>query len=171
MKNEKAKLLLLPVCVLLGIVLLFAFVSFSHNYLSDYFVQNSKELIGQKIDLKKFSEHIGDSRLLGFSKAHGDLKAQIIFWSMTCSPCLEKLSQTKNISDQDLVLVVNVDEASQSHEASQVLAQLAPQFNFYQDKEGFLLKTFKIDYLPAYVTLDSQGTVLDIQAGPSVFGK
>lgn len=135
-------------------------------------MQNSKELIGKKIDLAKLSEHLGDSRLLGFSQAHGELKTQIVFWSLSCSPCLEKLSKSQDKSTTtaraDVVVVVNVDDESQAEEAAKVLQQLAPQFGFYQDKAEYLLKTFKIDYLPAYVTLDGKGTILDIKAGPSV---
>lgn len=166
-KQQKAQWILMPLCVLLGTFLLFAFVSVSHNYLSDYLVQNSKELIGQKIDLAKLAEHLGDSRILGYSSAHGGSKTKIVFWSLSCSPCLEKLSKFNLSAHTDLIIPVNVDLEKDIEEAQRILLQLAPQFSFYHDRNRFFLDTLKIDYLPAYVTLDAQGFVRELRAGPN----
>ncbi|MCC6138593.1 MAG: TlpA family protein disulfide reductase [Bdellovibrionaceae bacterium] len=172
MDYKKAKLLLMPLCVLLGTVLLFAFVNYSHTYLSDYFIQNSKSLLGQKLDLSKLAEKLGDSRVVGFSQAHGGtdvtLDTQLVFWSLTCSPCLEKLSSTKIRSNGNLVIPVNVDPETDIEEATATLQKLAPHLNFYHDKDRYLMNTLKVDYLPTYVIIDKKGFIKEILSGPSV---
>ena len=158
--------------MLFGTVLLFSFVNVSHNYLSDYFIQNSKNLIGQKVDLRKLAEHLGDSSILGFSQAHGNLKTplntKVIFWSLTCSPCLEKLSKLAEQSSGDMIVPVNVDTYEEKEQSEAMLKKLAPQYSFYHDKEQFMMKSFKIDYLPTYVVLDSEGFIREIKSGPSI---
>jgi hypothetical protein len=166
--ENKTKLMLMPLCVLLGTVLLFAFVSVSQNYLSDYFVRNSKSLVGQKVDLEKLAERLGDSRILGYTKAHSTLDVQIVFWSLSCSPCLEHLSSSKMKSSGNLILPVNVDKPEDADAAEKMLQQLAPQFTFYQDRNEFMMKTFKVDYLPTYVVIDHKGFIKDVKAGPQV---
>lgn len=169
MDNQKAKLLLMPLCVLVGTVLLFAFVNFSHGYLSDYFIQNSKSLIGQKVDLAKLSDHLGDSRVLGFATAHGDQQVQLSFWSLSCSPCLERLAKYDNVhSATKLIIPVNVDPESDIEEAEATLKKLAPSFTFYHDKNRFMMNTFKVDYLPTYVVLDNKGFIREILSGPAI---
>lgn len=156
----------MPLCVLLGTVLLFAFVNYSHDYLSDYFIRNSKPLIGQKVDIGQLAEHLGATQMTEWVQTKPNADTRIVFWSLTCSPCLEKLSKLTPTSTDQIVIPVNVDPYSDIQESEKVLKSLAPQFAFYHDKERFMMNTFKVDYLPTYVVLDSKGFIKQVLAGP-----
>ncbi len=133
-------------------------------------MENSKDLIGHKIDLSKLSEQLGDSRVLALSQEASQQPVakpiQLVFWSLSCSPCLEKLAVAPSATSQS-VFTINVDRPEEAPEARETLKKLAPQFEFYQDKNERLIKTFKLDYLPAVVILDKSGTVVSIKAGPN----
>lgn len=159
----------MPVCVLLGTLLLFAFVNFSHSYLSEYFVRNSKDLIGQKVDLTKLSDRLGDSRTLGFATAHNGLNIQLAFWSLSCSPCLEKLAKYEaGPTPANLIIPINVDPEKDIEEAKATLNKLAPSMTFYHDFDRSMMTTFKVDYLPTYVIIDNKGFIKEILSGPTV---
>lgn len=107
--------------------------------------------------------------MVGFGRAHGGaLRTQLVFWSLTCSPCLEKLSRSEIRSNGNLIVPINVDPASDVEEATATLKKLAPHLTFYHDRDRYLMETLKIDYLPTYVIIDEKGFIADIQSGPSI---
>lgn len=128
-------------------------------------MQNSKSLIGQKVDLQKLSEHLGEKQLLEFTSAHGHLGLELVFWSTSCSPCLKHLSSLQRQSSGRLIIPINTDPLQERDAAEKTLHEMAPQYSFYRDNDGIMLKAFKIDYLPAVVFLSRQGIIENMKAG------
>lgn len=120
------------------------------------------------MDLAKLAEHLGATQMTEWVQKKPEADTRIVFWSLTCSPCLEKLATLTPTSTDQIVIPVNVDPYNDIAESEKVLKQLAPQFSFYHDKERFMMDTFKVDYLPTYVVLDSRGFIKDILAGPRI---
>ncbi len=118
------------------------------------------------MDLSKLAEHLGAQQMTEWAAAKPEADTKIVFWSLTCSPCLEKLTTLTPISTDQIVIPVNVDPYSDIEESQKVLKKLAPEFAFYHDKERFMMDTFKLDYLPTYLIIDNRGFIKDVLAGP-----
>lgn len=113
--------------------------------------------------MDKLAQHLEDAR---FEQKNIHTQTQLLFWSLSCSPCLEKLTHLAQSSER-LIVPINVDSEDQLLQAQEVFKKLAAQFVFYQDKKNFLMNMFKVDYLPTYVLLDTNGFVAEIKAGPN----
>lgn len=162
---KKYQWILLPVCLIVGILLLFSFVKISQGYLSEYLVENSKSFLGQKLDLKSVAEHLGDTGLAEFAKSPKDVPVILVFWSSTCIPCLEELPHLEEKNPGALIVPINADMPEMLEDAQATFARLAPRFSFRHDGEQFLQKSLKINYLPTHVILDSQGFIKQFQSG------
>lgn len=156
---KKLNYFLLPACLVLGVGILFAFVKTSQNYLSDYLTENSKDLIGQKIDLKALSKILQDQRV-------GEPQQEIllVFWSTTCTPCLQELPSLEEKKNR-LVIAINTDRKEHRADAERAFKILAPKFRFFGDELEVLQKNFKIKFVPTHITISSEGLIENIQVG------
>lgn len=141
------------------------FVSLSQIYLSDYLIENSKDHIGEKIDPAKLSELIGMPELTA-----SPLPSVLIFWSVSCAPCLKKL---KNLPDIGLgaadgarrIIPINTDAETSIENAKTVLSEFLPKQPFYHDRGRNLVTQLEIDYLPTNIYLAADGTIEKIAVG------
>lgn len=120
------------------------------------------------MELAKLAEHLEAPQMMEWINSKPGADTKIVFWSLTCSPCLEKLTTLDPTSSQEVIVPVNVDPYSDKEQSAETLKKLAPKFSFYHDKERFMMDTFKVDYLPTYVLIDSKGFIKDILSGPSI---
>ncbi|MBY0385011.1 hypothetical protein K2X05_07620 [bacterium] len=161
MNLKNSKWLLLPACLLLGLALLVAFVSISQNYLSDYLIRNSKTHLGQKIDPEKLSRVLNAPEM-----TTSPSPLLLVFWSMTCSPCLEKL---KKLPDQSLtgyrLLPINTDPENLIPAAQKIFSSHLPNQPFYHDPQKTLVTELEINYLPTNIYLSIDGTIEKIEIG------
>jgi len=162
---KKNQWILMPICLVFGLALLFAFVRASQSYLSDYLVQNSKSLVGQKLDLAALSEHLKDPRLAEFAKTPTRDQVVFAFWAVHCAPCLKDLPKLAKEHSDALVVVINTDTEDKKAEAEATLKQLAPEFPFTYDQDRRLEKQLKITYLPSHVYIDREGNIKKFTAG------
>ena len=165
MHLKKYQWFLLPACLVLGIGLLFAFVSLSQDYLSEYLVENSKPLLGQKLDLANLASHLKDSRLAEFAKNPPKSDVILIFWSSTCAPCLTELPRLSADNPGVLLVPINTDPEGGEAAAAKTLSDLAPEFPFLHDSKRFLEESLKITYLPTHVTIDRDGFIKKFHVG------
>ncbi|MBY0315926.1 MAG: TlpA family protein disulfide reductase [Bdellovibrionales bacterium] len=145
--------------LIFGLWLLFAFVRSSQDILSGSLLENSKELIGQRLELKELADMLQDQRI-----AQPGMSLLLVFWSTTCAPCLEELPQLS--AKPDVVVVpINTDRKDFLVDAERVAKILAPQFRFISDAEGYVQKQFKIKFVPTHVSIDPSGIIQDIRIG------
>jgi len=148
-----------------GIGLLFSFVKYSQDYLSEYRIENSKPFLGQKLDLAAIAEHLGDPGLADFAKNPRNVPLILVFWSSTCIPCLQELPGLQADHPGAFVLPINTDPPELLEEAERNFKLLAPGFAFRHDGEQKLTKGMKITYLPTQVTVDPQGIIKNFHVG------
>lgn len=136
-------------------------VSFSQNYLSDYVIRNSKAHTGQKIDPEKLAELLGAPQI-----ASSPTPTVLVFWSVTCAPCLEKLKDLPDLSRGDKrVVPINTDAENMSEVAQKILSAALPNQPFYRDRDKILETELEIEYLPTNVYLAADGTIEKIEMG------
>lgn len=165
MEIPKTRWFLLPLCLLFGLTLLFAFVRLSQNYLSGYMVRNSTPLLGQKLEWKSLSEHLEDPRLADFPGASPQKEVLLVFWSTSCAPCLSDLPQLKTEHPEALIVAINTDTEDDWEHAEKISKLLAPDIPFLKDRRRFLETQLKIDYLPTHVLASADGTLLKFTVG------
>lgn len=169
MKTKPLRLFLLPACLILGVVLLVTFVSLSQKYLSGYLVENSKTLLGNKLDLSQVAAHLQDERLASFAKAPTESPVIFVFWSSTCAPCLEDMPKVSELHPGALLVPINTDVPTELASAELTLETLAPGFPFLHDKDRFLETSLKISHLPTHVIIDSQGFIKEFRSGRQTY--
>lgn len=161
MNLKNSKWLLLPACLLLGLALLVTFVSISQNYLSEYLIRNSKTHLGQKIDPEKLSRLLKAPEILA-----NPSPLLLVFWSTTCSPCLEKI---KNLPDQSLnrrrLIAINTDPENLIPAAQKIFSAYLAQLPFYHDPQKILVTELEINYLPTNIYLSSEGIIEKVEIG------
>lgn len=155
MALKNRRWLLLPACLLLGVAILIAFVKTSQSYLSDYLIRNSKPLIGQKLDLEPLGRHLEAPQIT----PNLNSPLVLVFWSMSCAPCLKNLGKLQDLHPGALVVAINTDESGDLEQARKISKELAPEQSFHHDKNRFLEKTLKIDYLPTHVLINNEGFI------------
>ncbi len=161
MISKRHHWILLPASLLVGLVLLATFVKISQNYLSEHLVQNSKALVGQKLDFASLGNHLGDQRLTASMAA----PVVLVFWSVTCAPCLRELPGLQVREKDSLIVPINTDPPEQIAHASKIYAAMIPNVPFFHDKNRYLQDSLKIDYLPTHVHLDAQGFIQSFKVG------
>lgn len=122
-------------------------------------VENSKDLIGQKLEIAGLASYLRDQSLVSQPQ---DLL--LVFWSTTCSPCLQELP-TLSQGGQYKVIPINIDRLEHQADAERVFKILAPSFQFVNDSDEFLQKSFKIKYVPTNVWITSAGVIDKIKIG------
>jgi hypothetical protein len=105
---------------------------------------------------------------MGFFSSLNGRNVQLSFWSLSCSPCLEKLAKYETSHNTNLIIPINVDPEKDIPEAKATLNKLAPSMDFYHDFDRSMMTTFKVDYLPTYVVIDDKGFIKEILSGPSI---
>lgn len=159
---KNSKWILLPACLVLGLALLITFVSISQDYLSEYLVRNSKDHIGQKLDPLKLADFLEEPLL----KAQPGTPSLLVFWSVTCAPCIEKLKDLQDLGREGRnVFAINTDETSSLELAQKIFSNHLPEARFFHDKQKILQTQLGIDYLPTYVYLSNDGTIEKITIG------
>jgi thiol-disulfide isomerase/thioredoxin len=128
-------------------------------------VENSKTLLGEKLDLGNVAKHLGDARLSEFAKSPGTNDVILVFWSSTCIPCLQELPKLSEQYPGGLVVPINTDNKDEQASAKTSLQLLAPDFPFLHDADRFLEKSLKIRYLPTLITVDPEGIIKKFTAG------
>lgn len=137
------------------------FVSISQSYLSEYLVRNSKDRVGERLEPQKLAELLDEPRL-----ASPPGPSVLVFWSVTCAPCLEKLKDLPDLSRGDRkVFPINTDPESALPAAKQILASSLPGQTFLHDRNKTLETELEIDYLPTHVYLAADGTIEKIEIG------
>lgn len=168
LKNHKW--LLMPICLVLGLGMLFGFVSYSQGYLSGYLNENSKDVVGKSIDLKNLAAHLQDERITEFAQKTENPTFGLIFWSVTCAPCLNDLAQLKLPQGDTLLVPINTDGPSQMEEAHAIFSKIVKNdYPFLHDANQYLEKQFKIKYLPTHVYIDKAGTIIKHEVGEKPF--
>lgn len=161
MDLKTSKWILLPACLFLGLALLVTFVSISQDYLSEYLVRNSKDRVGEKLDPQKLSELLEEPRL-----ATPPSPSVLVFWSVSCAPCLEKLKDVPDLGRGGRnVFPINTDPDETHPAAKQILASAMPGQAFLHDRNKTLETELEIDYLPTHVYLAVDGTIEKIEIG------
>jgi thiol-disulfide isomerase/thioredoxin len=160
-EQKNSKWILLPACLFLGLALLVTFVSISQDYLSEYLVQNSKNHLGKLLDRQKLSTLLKAPEISDNSK-----KMVLVFWSVSCAPCLEKLKDLPDLGREDrIVLPINTDPEESAELAQKLLKASLPGQRFLRDSEKVLVTELEIDYLPTNVFLSADGTIEKIEIG------
>lgn len=159
----------MPACLVVGLGILFAFVSTSQSYLSEYLNENSKELVGKGIELNNLAIHLQDERIGLFAKEKTAPTYLLVFWSVSCAPCLKDLEKLAPSSEDTLIVPVNTDPKEDLEKAHAVYSALVKNLPFLHDRGRFLQEQLKIKYLPTHVYLDKDGLITRHEVGNRVF--
>ncbi len=90
----------------------------------------------------------------------------LVFWSVTCAPCLQELSKIQELTSKgSTVTPINTDPAESHELAKKLLATALPQQAFYHDEDKVLITQLEIDYLPTHIYIDADGTIEKIEVG------
>lgn len=90
----------------------------------------------------------------------------LVFWSVSCAPCLEKLKDLPDLSRGDRrVLPINTDPENMIPVAQKILQAALPQQPFYRDRDRILETELEIEYLPTHIYLAVDGTIEKIEMG------
>jgi hypothetical protein len=168
-KIKKHKWAWMPVCLVFGLGILFSFVSASQNYLSDYLNENSKDIVGRGISLDSLAEHLQDERITLFARNQENPAYILVFWSVSCAPCLKDLQKLKTPAKNALLVPVNTDRISDLERAHKIYSSIVNDLPFLHDRDRFLQEQLKVKYLPTHVYLDKDGLITRHEVGNRVF--
>lgn len=156
----KSTQFLFPLVLLFGIGLIVFFVKASQNYLSEYQKQNSNLSIGRRVDRSLILNHL---KVPPFKES---LSLRLVFWSVTCAPCLQELPTLKNNEGEEL-LIINADSQSQTENARDAFKKLRGGETFLRDEDSVLQKNFLVEYFPTHILIDTNDVVKSVNVGIS----